>query len=26
VHENGGVFIDAQRIPHQDLIDAVAAS
>ena len=26
VHENGGVFIDAQRIPHQDLIDAAAAS
>jgi hypothetical protein len=26
VHQNGGVFIDAQRIPHQDLIDAVAAS
>ena len=26
VHENGGVFIDAQRIPHQALIDAVAAS
>jgi hypothetical protein len=25
VHENGGVFIDAQRIPHQALIDAVAA-
>jgi hypothetical protein len=25
VHQNGGVFIDAQRIPHQDLIDAVAA-
>jgi Family of unknown function (DUF6325) len=25
VHENGGVFIDAQRIPHQDLIDAVEA-
>ena len=24
VHRNGGVFIDAQRIPHQDLIDAVA--
>ena len=26
VHENGGVFIDAQRIPHQALIDAVEAS
>ena len=26
VHQNGGVFIDNQRIPHQDLIDAVAAS
>lgn len=26
VHENGGVFVDAQRIPHQDLIDAVEAS
>ena len=26
VHENGGVFIDAQRIPHQDLIDAAQAS
>src|SRR4051794_6523667 len=26
VHRNGGVFIDAQRIPHQDLIDAVEAS
>ena len=25
VHRNGGVFIDAQRIPHQDLIDAVEA-
>jgi hypothetical protein len=25
VHENGGVFIDAQRLPHQDLIDAVEA-
>jgi hypothetical protein len=25
VHENGGVFIDAQRIAHQDLIDAVEA-
>jgi hypothetical protein len=25
VHQNGGVFIDAQRIPHQDLIDAVAS-
>lgn len=25
VHENGGVFIDAQRIPHQDLIDAASA-
>ena len=25
VHQNGGVFIDAQRIPHQDLIDAVEA-
>jgi hypothetical protein len=26
VHQNGGLFIDAQRIPHQDLIDAVEAS
>jgi hypothetical protein len=26
VHDNGGVFIDAQRIPHQDLIDAAQAS
>ena len=26
VHRNGGVFIDAQRIPHQDLIDAAQAS
>jgi hypothetical protein len=26
VHENGGVFIDNQRIPHQDLIDAAQAS
>jgi hypothetical protein len=26
VHQNGGVFIDAQRIPHQALIDAVEAS
>jgi hypothetical protein len=26
VHENGGVFVDAQRIPHQDLIDAAQAS
>jgi hypothetical protein len=26
VHANGGVFVDAQRIPHQDLIDAVEAS
>jgi hypothetical protein len=26
VHQNGGVFIDAQRIPHQALLDAVAAS
>ena len=25
VHQNGGVFIDSQRIPHQDLIDAVEA-
>jgi hypothetical protein len=25
VHQNGGVFIDAQRIPHQALIDAVEA-
>ena len=25
VHQNGGVFIDNQRIPHQDLIDAVEA-
>ena len=25
VHANGGVFIDNQRIPHQDLIDAVEA-
>src|SRR3954463_14527146 len=25
VHANGGVFIDSQRIPHQDLIDAVEA-
>jgi Family of unknown function (DUF6325) len=25
VHENGGVFIDNQRLPHQDLIDAVEA-
>ena len=25
VHRNGGVFIDAQRIPHQALIDAVEA-
>jgi hypothetical protein len=25
VHRNGGVFLDAQRIPHQDLIDAVEA-
>jgi hypothetical protein len=25
VHANGGVFVDAQRIPHQDLIDAVEA-
>lgn len=23
VHDNGGVFVDAQRIPHGDLIDAV---
>jgi hypothetical protein len=26
VHQNGGVFLDAQRLPHQDLIDAVEAS
>jgi hypothetical protein len=26
VHQNGGVFVDNQRIPHQDLIDAVEAS
>jgi hypothetical protein len=26
VHRNGGVFLDAQRIPHQALIDAVEAS
>src|SRR3954467_8765553 len=26
VHAHGGVFVDAQRIPHQDLIDAVEAS
>jgi hypothetical protein len=26
VHANGGVFVDNQRIPHQDLIDAVEAS
>jgi hypothetical protein len=26
VHANGGVFVGAQRIPHQDLIDAVEAS
>jgi hypothetical protein len=26
VHENGGVFVDHQRLPHQDLIDAVEAS
>jgi hypothetical protein len=26
VHQNGGVFVDAQRIAHQDLIDAAAAS
>jgi hypothetical protein len=26
VHDNGGVFVDHQRIPHQDLIDAVEAS
>jgi hypothetical protein len=26
VHQNGGVFVDHQRIPHQDLIDAVEAS
>ncbi len=25
VHQNGGVFIDNQRLPHQDLIDAVEA-
>ena len=25
VHENGGIFVDAQRIAHQDLIDAVEA-
>ena len=26
VHRNGGVFVDHQRIPHQDLIDAAEAS
>jgi hypothetical protein len=26
VHQNGGVFVDNQRIPHQDLIDAAEAS
>jgi hypothetical protein len=26
VHQNGGVFVDSQRIPHQTLIDAVEAS
>ena len=26
VHQNGGVFVDAQRIPHQALIDAVEGS
>jgi uncharacterized protein DUF6325 len=26
VHENGGVFVDNQRLTHQDLIDAVEAS
>jgi hypothetical protein len=26
VHENGGVFVDNQRIPHQALIDAAQAS
>jgi Family of unknown function (DUF6325) len=25
VHENGGVFVDSQRIGHQDLIDAAEA-
>ena len=25
VHENGGVFVDHQRVPHQDIIDAVEA-
>jgi len=26
VHQNGGVFVDSQRISHQDLIDAARAS
>ena len=26
VHQNGGVFVDHQRLAHQDLIDAVEAS
>jgi hypothetical protein len=26
VHQNGGVFVDHQRIAHQDLLDAVEAS
>jgi uncharacterized protein DUF6325 len=26
VHQNGGVFVDHQRVPHQDLIDAAQAS
>jgi hypothetical protein len=26
VHQNGGIFIDNQRVPHQDLIDAAQAS
>lgn len=26
VHQNGGVFVDNQRVPYQDVIDAVEAS
>lgn len=26
VHQNGGVFIDNQRVPYQDVIDAIEAS
>lgn len=25
VHQNGGVFIDSERIPHQALIDAISS-